>query len=612
MFNMSKPKVALVFTTFIMKNAFHGMLLPALGLERLGAEIEDIADVELFDIRFEPDMMMKLKQLNPDFVAVNVKTTMYANHSYEVGKEIRCLLPKTVIVTGGLHATALPDESFGFADYVIRGEGEKAFRQLIEGHEPSTIPNLVYKENGKTIVNPMAVPEKNLDGLKPPARHLRKPYYDYSASGIIKMDILETSRGCTHACSFCSGGSVYPNNYRVHSPKYVMEEIRRIAATGVKWCMLSDDHFGDFKRAEEISDLIIKSGIKMVFFSFIRPFEGRMALKKKMVAAGFVMLSYGAESPNPAQRKRYGKGHPKSEDFIKNVNREWLEAGASYVGNSYVFGDVEDDAETLATFGTFARGLNPTYIEPLYSQPYPGTVYREELKKKNLLLENGSWDRFTEGRLLVKHPDVNEDQLKRLRANIWLDFFSPRKFIMQSLTHLLMLTRLGIPRARILKHLALSKYTLFGCYLEDKYYKDLYPGMVDTYFRQTIRTFEPEEMDMSITRLDALSDMFCLKPVKSLLGNCDFIVKIDDKGNTLVNMVFEVRNARIDSGYAVLDLPDEARPKIKITLPLDLIKKGLTSDHPIMNAVVFLGVIGKNMFPVLMGVLRVLTVKNKR
>ena len=39
------------------------------------------------------------------------------------------------------------------------------------------------------------------------------------------MDILETSRGCTHSCIFCSGGSLYPNNYRVHSPEYVFKEI---------------------------------------------------------------------------------------------------------------------------------------------------------------------------------------------------------------------------------------------------------------------------------------------------------------------------------------------------------------------------------------------------
>ena len=50
---MSKPRVALVFPYTIQKHSFFGMVLPALGLDRLGAEVEDIAQVELFDARFE-------------------------------------------------------------------------------------------------------------------------------------------------------------------------------------------------------------------------------------------------------------------------------------------------------------------------------------------------------------------------------------------------------------------------------------------------------------------------------------------------------------------------------------------------------------------------------
>ena len=146
-----------------------------------------------------------------------------------------------------------------------------------------------------------------------------------------------------------------------------------------------------------------------------------------MVSAGFVFFSYGAESPSKAQLNRYGKGYPAAFEFIHQVNEEWLEAGACYIGNSFVFGDVKDSKDVLSELGVYARHLNPTFIEPLYAQPYPGTRYREELEKEGVLLDK-PWDDFTESRLLLRHPEVaDQEEMRRLRAKMWLDFFSPRK-----------------------------------------------------------------------------------------------------------------------------------------------------------------------------------------
>jgi radical SAM superfamily enzyme YgiQ (UPF0313 family) len=274
------------------------------------------------------------------------------------------------------------------------------------------------------------------------------------------MDLLETSRGCTHACTFCSQGQIYPHKYRYHSPEYVLTQIKAMADMGVKWCLLTDDHFGDNERVDKICDLIIKSGIKMAFTSLIRPFEGHMDLKRKMVKAGFFMISYGAESPNPEQRKRYKKGHPQSDDFILNVNREWFEAGATYVGNSYLYGDVEDNYDILNGFGIYARSMGPTYMEPLYAQPYPGTPYRKELQDRGLLDETRSWDYYTECRTLVKHPDVSEEEMLRLRVKLWLDFFTPKKLIMQPMSYVRFHEQIGVSRKAVFNYLKACEYTI--------------------------------------------------------------------------------------------------------------------------------------------------------
>jgi len=283
-----------------------------------------------------------------------------------------------------------------------------------------------------------------------------------------------------------------------------------------------------------------------------------MDLKKKMVKAGFVMLSYGAESPDPAQLARYNKGFGESAGFIKKVNAEWLAAGACYVGNSFVFGDADDDKEVIASLGAFARGLDPTYIEPLYSQPFPATRYRETLKERGLLIEERGWDYFTEGRLLIRHPQLSEDELKKLRARMWVDFFSPRKATGVFRVPLYFYRTLEIPLRSVLKYMKACDYSVFGCILEDKFYKDLYYDMIDDYFGRAMKEFEPRELDMT-ENFDAFTDMLKLVPLKRLLENHDIVINVaDDKKSIAASLCLKIRGGKILIARAA---PKDQRPR---------------------------------------------------
>ena len=377
------------------------------------------------------------------------------------------------------------------------------------------------------------------------------------------MDLLETSRGCTHACSFCSPASVYPHKWRAHSVPYVMAEITRLAEAGVKICMLTDDHLGgDMVRLEALADAILASGVRMAFFCFIRAFTGHVALKRKLVQAGFVFVTYGAESPSPEQLKRYNKGYPTASGaFLKQVNAEWREAGALYVGNSYVFGDVNETAESLTALGAYARSLDPTYIEPLYAQPYPATRYRAELVAADLVRPR-PWSDYTEGRLLVRHPELEEEELRRLRARTWVDFFSPRKATGGTLAVPLYLHHvLGVDVPTVLRFMAASDYALFGCFLEDQFYEDLRPEMVLDWFERALPSFEPEERCMT-EHVDAFADMLGLGPLKRLLGTCEVVLAVRDAGATVASVVFPLVQGRVvDASVEPGDWP--SRPGVR-------------------------------------------------
>ncbi len=293
--------------------------------------------------------------------------------------------------------------------------------------------------------------------------------------------------------------------------------------------MVTDDHFsGDLDRCKAIAEGITAAGIRIAFFGFLRPFLGRMDVKRAMVEAGFVMLSYGAESPNPEQLRKYGKGFDDPVDFVREVNREWHAAGARYIGNSFVFGDPDERAADLRAMGDYARGLDPTYIEPLYSQPFPGTRYRESLAQRGLLVPHG-WDQFTEGRQLARHPELDEEALRRARVRLWLRFFSPRKIVGAFRVPLYLHQKIGIPVRTVLKYMKACDYCMFGCILEDKFYFHLRRQMVREYLREHINTFEPHERDMT-PFTDEFLDMLGLGPVKRLLGERTFVVEVVEAG----------------------------------------------------------------------------------
>ncbi len=580
------PKAAFVYPALIKSDSFFGFLLPSLALERLAAAVEDIAVCELFDARFEKNMIDKIAAFSPDIVCLNVKTTLYSAQAYAAAAAIKNKIPGVKIIAGGLHASSCPLEAISHCDFVIRGEGERGLREFIEGAPLESIGGLVYRNKGEVVINELGPPVADMDVLKPPARHLRKPYYNYSAAGLISMDLLETSRGCTHCCSFCSPASVYPGKYRTHSAQYVMDEVERLAARGVKYCMLTDDHFGgELERVEKICDLIIRSGIKIAFFCFIRPFAGEIALKKKMVKAGFVMVSYGAESPEPAQLNRYGKGFSESGEFIKRVNREWFEAGARYVGNSFVFGDVNDSALLVGSLGVFARGLDPAYIEPLYSQPFAGTRYRQILDESGMLIKERGWGDFTEGRMLVKHPELNEEELKRLRAKMWVDFFSPRKACGVFRVPLYFYHTLKIPATVVLKYMMACDYSVFGCILEDKFYKDLYYSMIDDYFSRALLEFPPQELDMT-ENFDDFTDMAGLSFFKRILENYDILIYVSGQGKyAAASLDIKIRNSKIIIARVIprpkkifAPLNAEKIGRINFYAPLGLLKPAMAAD----------------------------------
>lgn len=207
----------------------------------LMSHVIDIADVEVIDFemlfgyprtineieKFKEYAKEILKKKCPDIVAISCYTSFDYLATVDILKICRYLYPKATLVVGGYHPTAVPEDFSGenmLADYIIRGEGEEALREIIIN-------------NGKNM--PQIILGKNLDLCE--EKPLRYDLYPYKTDELY----ISLSRGCFHKCSFCVQSDDYLNQYRKMDMERIKEKINRAAQYfPIKRLLFSDPIFG--------------------------------------------------------------------------------------------------------------------------------------------------------------------------------------------------------------------------------------------------------------------------------------------------------------------------------------------------------------------------------
>ncbi|MFX1270803.1 MAG: TIGR04013 family B12-binding domain/radical SAM domain-containing protein [Promethearchaeota archaeon] len=163
-------------------------------------DLQVSAPLELSD-----NMIQREVERGQVIIAQSVMSTQI-NRVYHETKRIRDRFGESVLlVGGGPHASARPKELIrkGF-DFVVIGEGEKVFRDLmyslINHDEPTKIDGVVTEED-VSMPKPRDRPRVSLDDYPP------------FALGLNILGPVEVTRGCPFACKFCctpflTGGSV--------------------------------------------------------------------------------------------------------------------------------------------------------------------------------------------------------------------------------------------------------------------------------------------------------------------------------------------------------------------------------------------------------------------
>ncbi len=166
-----------------------------------------VADLVLVQDRVRETVERLVREWAPDVVGLSVMT-FQRRTAKRVVAVVRSLRPAARVVVGGYDPSLAPEAyADGTADFVVRGEGEVTFRELVHaleaGRDGEGIAGCTWRA-GDGYRESAPRPVSRLEGteIRPPDRGARV-LGGYTFLGRA-VDVVETSRGCTFDCSFCS------------------------------------------------------------------------------------------------------------------------------------------------------------------------------------------------------------------------------------------------------------------------------------------------------------------------------------------------------------------------------------------------------------------------
>jgi anaerobic magnesium-protoporphyrin IX monomethyl ester cyclase len=396
-----------------------------------------VADLVVVQGRVRATIERLMRERTPHLVGLSVMT--FQRHTARrVVHLVRQLAPEVRVVVGGydpsLATDAYEDPSFG-VDFVVRGEGEVTFRELVRALEAGNgfegIPGLSWRSDGAFRHNPDR-PVSHLANadLRPPNRAARV-LSGYTFLGR-ETDVIETSRGCTYDCSFCSIIEMRGRNFHRFSIDRVLDDIRDARNRGARVLFIVDDNITlDVKRFEALCRAIADAGLNDCDYlvqGMTAPIaEHGETLAPLMRRAGFRYVFLGIENilesdleflKAKAKNARREHGRTVGNATIQAI--EHLHRHGMLVVGGLIVGNPDDTRESIEANLAFAR----RYVDWPYIQhptPYPRTPMTKLFRERDLIV-NERMEEYDGTTAVVRTAHVSADDVEfmRWRAERWM------------------------------------------------------------------------------------------------------------------------------------------------------------------------------------------------
>lgn len=399
---------------------------PALGLGYLAAYLEqNNIEVAILDIAAEgvhkvrkigerlryglsrKEIEKRIKDYSPQIAAITCQSTLHAQDAHQTAKIVKEIDKNILVVMGGAHPSAAPEEVLKDEniDIVVKGEGEVTFLEIVKNFQEKKpldkILGTFTRKQGNIVENPPRPFIKNIDILPFPARHLlpmdiylkemaKQSNYLMRQPGLT----IISSRGCPGNCVYCSVRAVWGRLWRSRSPKNIVDEIETLIRDyGAGEIHFLDDSISVSKeRLKGICDEIIKRklNIKWTTPNGIAIWLLDKELLIKMKKAGCYRLTFGLESGNTEILHNYVGKHYNFEKATEII--KFCSSIGFWTVGTFIIGFPYETREQINDTVNFAISTELDFAVFYIANPFPGTPMYKDYEKEGLLPKSGAYE----------------------------------------------------------------------------------------------------------------------------------------------------------------------------------------------------------------------------
>jgi len=390
--------------------------------------------------------LKRLISRQPNLIVIESKTPVIKTH-WQIVKELKKHLPKSIIVLMGDHVTALPQESLQNSpvDFTITG-GDYDFMLLnLVDHLVNGIklePGFYLRKN-KQIINTgkFALKHHDLDTLPIIDRDLTKwKLYAYHNTNFKYHPgaYLMSGRDCWWGkCTFCSWTTTHPfGTFRTFSVDHTIKEIINLVENyGIKEIFDDAGTLPVGKWLEDLCHQLIDTGLnkKVTIGCNMRFAALNQPQYHLMKQAGFRFILYGLESANQATLDKICK-NTQTTDARKTLNlakTAGLEPHLTIM-IGYPWETKNDALNTLHQAKQLFRDGLADSLQATIIIPYPGTPLFKECLEKNLLTTT-DWDKYDMRQPVMSSP-ISSTDLSHLINSLFKVALEPKFLIRKVLS----------------------------------------------------------------------------------------------------------------------------------------------------------------------------------
>ena len=349
----------------------------------------------------------EIVNLKPDVIAFS-SLTARINETYSLSGIFR--RSGIVVVIGGLHVSALPEEAMKYADVVIQGEGEVIWETLLKDFENKKLRNFYSSISQREFT------------------------FHFNSSKIPKYELLDiskynrltiqTTRGCPLHCSFCAASRTI-SSYKKKPIRNIENELNKISEVWkYPFIELADDNtFVDKNWSKELLRLF--STYKMKWFTetdISIAYDNE--LLELLAKSNCIQVLIGFEAANAGSLNGLDQANWKFrqfENYLKAIEK--IQSYGISVNGCFILGFDTDTNETFKITEQFIMESGLSEVQITLLTPFPGTVLYNQLRMENRLLSENYWDRCTlfDVNFKPKYFTVEglEDKFQDLMTNVY-------------------------------------------------------------------------------------------------------------------------------------------------------------------------------------------------